>query len=359
MPTFTKIIAIACLSVGHAQDENCLLQAGVETVVRGPKIPLNQVTGTSVFLKGKLTGLTEQDTGFSLRRIHDHTRRSFRVSPLTEADVNGPDPQRAPMYESRSAKDTFRGRTVLYEAGSEMPLALIRMANHDAAMRMSKDYAGGLPDIVDRNLGITYNVFSYKQVCAGQHPVGKDKDGNGVGEADIYDFAKVTKNSVLDRWVVRRMQCDQADGTSNSRWAVAYNLARHGLASGLDATSPKVGVVGTIDSIREAGNNHRQEAWLAKGEDPALFTAALMVTEFPTDVRPDLTDYQAERAPVKTGPIRLAREAAHAVGGAARMSNDMLGPLVSKLPSFVAGKVKMMKDSKEVEVIGNLINRVK
>lgn len=227
---------------------------------------------------GGSASLAKEPLGFKLWRVDDGMLRTFK-----SVDTDG-----FYLWHTKAASETARGRTVLYDSATKERLGVIWMDTKDAAMRLVK-MPKLLQDVRDEFAGVTYFINSYKPVC---HDMGSIGEEQGSG-APLYPFAKVVKATGSDTWTVRRVQCYDKEGSHNPKWNVAYNLAHHGQSTALDAENPGVGVVGTMDSLldtnmtkTDATSHRRYEAWLAKGEDPALFAAALMITQMPGNPKP-------------------------------------------------------------------------
>lgn len=276
--------AAACafvLASASSEDDTCsLLQAHSEWLspsnLDSPPVPLAKIAGDKMIpaLGGADTIL--QDTlGMRVWKVDDGKLRNFRS---TDKSGNY-------LYGSKAMEDTKRGRTILYEAQGGKRLGVIWMGAAHAAVRRNLNV---FAQTRDRVLPVTYFVHSYRPVCAGQAVVTDDSEDEEVAGENLYRFAKVQKWPMQDKYTVKRYVCDPESPKLDGRWETAYVLGHHGMKSALEAVQPGVGVVGTVDTEMADGIDikRRHNAWLTAGEDPALFVAALMVTQMPGQTVP-------------------------------------------------------------------------
>lgn len=266
----------------------------------GPPVPLVQAASQfNIPALGGLETLTKAVIGFKLWHVEDGMHRTFE-----SADNSGFN-----MFGTRAMMDTVKGRAELYDKSTGKSMAVIQMANVDAAIRKKKP----LTSLQKKLLGVSYFVYSYKPVCAGQAPIERE------GVNSIYGFAKVSKTTGMDRWTVKRIACDTANGNIGAKWNVAYVLAHHGMETSMDAVAPNVGVIGTIDTVLDKEKQQtRQDAWLTTGEDPALFAAAVMISKMPSDVSPVESNYEAPAGPI----VQTTRDTQQLAQGAFKFAGN-------------------------------------
>lgn len=280
----TALASLVLVASGNAiEDDTCsLMQAHTEWLspsnLDSPPVPLAKIDSQKVVpaLGGADTILTET-LGMRVWKVEDGKLRNFRS---TDKSGNY-------LYGTKAMEDTKRGRTILYSANDGKRLGVIWMGAAHAAVRRNRAL-NALPQLRDRVLPITYFVHSYRPVCAGQAVVADDSEDEEVAGENLYRFAKVQKWPMQDKYTVKRYTCDPDSPHLEGKWSTAYTLAHHGMQSALEAVQPGVGVVGTIDTEMADGIDikRRHNTWLTAGEDPALFAAAVMVTQMSGQTEP-------------------------------------------------------------------------
>lgn len=222
---------------------------------------------------GGKASLTKSVVNFKLWRVNDGLLRTFR-------SVNG---SGFHLYGTKAWRTGRRAQATLFKAHGEK-MGVISMGKVDALLRMPRELVAGEHAQREKLMPVKYHVQSFAQVCMTQKPNGREP---GTGAA-LYEFARVSKAAIQDTWTVERMVCDGATASNKAHYKLAYTLAHHGDETSFEAVHPLAGVVGTVDADKKAtvkgadwSYARRVNAWLTKGEDPALFSAAVMITQMP------------------------------------------------------------------------------
>lgn len=271
---------------GPTSDGSALLadgDYGMEASSAGaakPPVELAESAGSAdIPALGGKKSLTTEIVNFKLWRVDDGLLRTFRT-------VNG---SGFHLYGTKAWRTGRRGQATLFKAHGDK-VGVISMSRRDALVRNTRELFAEETAKREKLLPVTYFIQSFTQACNGQKSNGAEP---GTG-ALLYAFARVSKAPVADSWTVDRMVCDAETAANKPHYKLAYSLGHHGVDSAFEAVNPLAGVVAAVDAEKKAvkGNEdwavaRRVNAWLTKGEDPALFSAAVMITQMPqTPVTP-------------------------------------------------------------------------
>lgn len=265
---------------GPTSDGSALLgdgDYGMEASSAGlatPPVELAESAGSfDIPALGGKSSLTKDVMNFKMWRVDDGLLRTFR-------SVNG---SGFHLYGTKAWRTGRRAQATLFKAHGEK-LGVISMSKVDALLRMPRELIADKHAKREKLMPVKYFIQSFNQACVSQKSNGNEP---GTG-ASLYEFARVSKAPLQDSWTVERMVCDGASADNKPHYKLAYTLGHHGVDTAFEAVNPLAGVVASVDADKKASKEgqdwsyaRRVNAWLTKGEDPALFAAAVMVTQMP------------------------------------------------------------------------------